>query len=309
MSEQVTEDRPSFRANGNSKKKMNTTDLKSFNYLENGEVIYSPIKSIKTEKVLDKGVYKVKYLGHPENRVALYKEDEKEEVKIYEFPAKAYIDSLFKSFFNKDVKEFINKAGFLHKVGLLLHGKEGTGKTTILRYYYNQEIENNDALVFYMDCSNHDTLGLCWSLIENIRKVQDNPIVIIFEECDVLITNHCESTLKMILDGNKSIENCIFLATTNYIDKIPDALKNRKSRFKNCLKIGGLEDVNVIIRIMENMLEGISDKKDIKLMSKKLLNKTLDEVKQFCIDRIMDIETYDEDIITPVGFNRNQSQS
>jgi hypothetical protein len=308
MSTEVNDGGFSHPRSKEKKKIMNTTDLKSFNYLENGEVLYSPIKSIKTEKVLDKGVYKVKYLGHPENRVALYKEDEKEDVKIYDFPAKNYIDSLFKSFFNNDVKDFINNAGFLHKVGLLLHGKEGTGKTTILRYYYNQEIEKNNALVFYMDCVGHDTLGLCWTLIENIRKVQDNPIVIVFEECDVLITNHAESVLKMILDGNKSIENCIFLATTNYIDKIPEALKNRKSRFKNCLKIGGLEDVSVIIRIMENMLDGVIDKEFFKPMADKLLNKTLDEVKQFCIDRIMDIESYDEDIITPVGFTKNKVQ-
>jgi SpoVK/Ycf46/Vps4 family AAA+-type ATPase len=31
--------------------------------------------------------------------------------------------------------------------------------------------------------------------------------------------------LKTILDGNHSMDNCLVFATTNYIDKIPDALK------------------------------------------------------------------------------------
>ena len=60
---------------------------------------------------------------------------------------------------------------------------------------------------------------------------------------------------------------------------------------------------------MENMLEGVLDKKTIKTMADTLLSKTLDEVKQFCIDRIMNIESYDENIVTPVGFTKNKVQS
>ena len=178
---------------------------------------------------------------------------------------------------------------------MLLEGKEGTGKTTILKYYYNEAVRNHNAIVFYVDNTHYSLVNLCWEFIEKIRKIQDNPIIVVFEECDVMITDgQCEATLKMILDGNKSIDNCIFLATTNYIDKIPDALKKRKSRFKYCLNIGGLEDITIIIGIMTFMLSGINTDDEIKVLAKDLKGNTLDEVKQFCMDKIMDLGSYDE---------------
>jgi ATP-dependent 26S proteasome regulatory subunit len=39
--------------------------------------------------------------------------------------------------------------GFYHKGGILLHGKEGTGKT--IKNYVNKIVKDNDGIVFYVN--------------------------------------------------------------------------------------------------------------------------------------------------------------
>lgn len=279
---------------------VNTSDLKSFHYLENGEISFSVFDTIKTTSKLDVGTYKVAYVSSPTGGKLEVKVDtDTETVKMSSFKEKHQLDNLFKSFFNKKVAKRINDLGFYHKVGVLLYGKQGTGKSTIIKNYCKLAIEKHNAIVLYIDMT-RGTLAQ-WDFVRKIRAIQKNPIIVVIEEMDgALQESGTESAFKSYFDGNESIDNCIIFGTTNYIDKIPKALKNRPSRFKYCLEINGIENESDVYDIMINMIGDIFEPTEIVDFARELAGSTLDEIKHFCVDKIMDIDSYK--ITKKIGF-------
>lgn len=280
---------------------MKTSDLKSFNYLENGEILFSPYDTVKSRKTLDSGFYSIGYIGYPENRVKLKNGREKEGTTVHYFPDKQKIDDLFKSFFDNRVASKIEDIGFYHKIGVLLYGKEGTGKSTIIKHYCQRAINENEAIVFEVDC-HADYIQEVWDFILGVRRIQDSPIIVVFEEIDSLIDSRSEGKIKSILDGNMSIGNCVFLASTNYIDNIPSALKDRPSRFKYTFNIEGIQSKDDVSSMLKNMIGNIATAEEIDSYSDSLIGKTLDEIKQFSIDRIMGIKTFENKKRKAAGF-------
>ena len=281
----------------------NTSDFKSFHYLENGEVSFSILDTVKTEQKLDSGVYTLEYLPYPEMRVKLDVSMDKETIKTYSFPDKDKLDNLFDSFFNENVIKKVKELGFYHKVGVLLYGKEGTGKSTIIKSYAYKVLENNNGLVFYFTSNQY--VNKCWDFIRKIRAIQDNPIVVVFEEMDMYVQKTSEvpeGYLKTILDGNNSIDNCIILGATNYIDSIPKAIKDRPSRFKYVLNIEGIHSEEEILDILTPMISDICEKNEIKEYAYMLKGETLDSIKQFAMDKIMCLQSYSKNKKT-MGFS------
>lgn len=278
---------------------MKTAELKSFHYLENGEISYSYMNTLKTCEKLDGGSYKVDYLDYPTNKVTLKKDPDIETSKSHTFPEKEEIDAFINSFFSDDVMEMVKNFGFYHKAGLLFHGKEGTGKTSIMKHYYNRLIEENDAIVVHMMCTNYRFKD-CWDFIMGLRKVQDNPIIIVMDEFDEYLKEN-ESFLKKAIDGNLSIDKSLFMASTNHLDKIPDAMKKRKSRFKYVVDIGGVSSEDEVTSILTKLLGSIFSKDEIEAFVQELKGQTLDEIKQFALDRVMKIQT-SKPVKKSIGF-------
>ena len=280
---------------------MNTSDLKSFNYLENGEVTFSILDTIKSVTKLDSGCYFLSRSEYPDNRIILNINNDIENVRIHDFSDKEKLDKLFNVFLKEEIHKKINDLGFNHKVGIILHGREGTGKSTILKYYYNRAIKENKSLVFYMNCTDR-YIKECWNFIMNIRKIQKNPIIVIFEEIDGQVDNGNEPFLKTVLDGNMSIDNVLFFATTNHLEKIPEALKNRPSRFKYVLNIEGIQNADDVYIIIEKMLKNLFTNGEIMKFSEEIKGQSLDFIKQFCMDKLMDIKTYQHKRNKKLGF-------
>lgn len=282
---------------------VNTSDLKSFHYLENGEVTFSVFDTVKTIPKLEVGIYKVSYVITPQGagKLEVKIETGSEKVELFEYEHKEMLDKLFNGFFDKTVRKKIKKLGFYHKLGILFHGKQGTGKSTIIKKYCNDSIKNNKAIVMYINFANGTAQQ--WDFVRKVRAIQDNPIIVVIEEIDEpLRSNGVEGCFKRYFDGNESIDDCIILASTNYINDIPKALKDRPSRFKYCLEVKGVSNEKIIYDILNSMIGDTHASSDIIDYARNLVDSTLDEIKQFGLDKIMDIQSYNVNNKKIIGF-------
>lgn len=277
---------------------MNTSDFKSFNYLENGDIEFSNYDTIKSAKTLSPGYYDVTWLDYPHNRVALKTMKIGEKHNIHSFPDKDRLDNLFEAFFTKEVADKIASLGFLHKVGILFEGREGTGKSTIVNHYCRRFVEEHNSLMFYISRVDNYVIQ-CWEFIQKIRRIQ---VVVVFEEIDTLVEMEQTGLLKEALDGKMSITNAIVFGTTNNIETIPNALKKRLSRFKYCLNIEGIQSIDDIKNILTPMIEEILEEAEINSLAEELKGNSLDIIKQRGIDILMDIKHCDPSKLKKIGF-------
>lgn len=276
---------------------------KSFHYLETGEVQYNFVPTKFSSTFLRPGIYSLDYVDTNIEKVATCKEmPTTETVTNSTHKNEVMLQELFYQFFSTTVKEKINSLGFNHKLGILMHGKEGSGKSTIIRTYCLDFIRQYNAVVFYVD-GHYYGLRCMWEFVMNIRKTQDNPIILVFEEFEE-IAIEMETPIKSMMDGNQSIDNIIIFATTNYPDKIPVALKDRPSRFKYSFSFDGIMSKESVRNIIHGMIGDIFGSEEVDAWSEDLKNSTVDVIKQFCLDKIMNLETLTLPKRKAIGFSK-----
>jgi SpoVK/Ycf46/Vps4 family AAA+-type ATPase len=72
-----------------------------------------------------------------------------------------------------------------------------------------------------------------------LRKIQpQTPVVAVMEDIDSLIEENSETAILNILDGVNEVHKVVFLATTNYPNKLGHRVMNRPSRFDKRFRIG-----------------------------------------------------------------------
>ena len=147
-------------------------------------------------------------------------------------------------------KDYYNRHHISYKGGILLYGPKGGGKTSMVQ-----------AIANYL---NYSVIVVSPNSINALRGSNISNSIILLEDIDCYIGKRDESinddnsnTMNIIgdmlnvLDGIASYTEVIFIATTNYIDRIDDAI-TRSGRF-DCKVELPLLDKELAIELVEKL--------------------------------------------------------
>lgn len=126
------------------------------------------------------------------------------------------------------------KRGLLFKRGVLLWGPPGSGKTSTLHLLMRLIIEEGGGIALLI--TNPHVAGMVMQLIRQIEP--NRQIIGIMEDIDGLIQHYSIEEYLSLLDGEAQIDNVVFVATTNYPERLDKRLVDRPSRFDTVEYVG-----------------------------------------------------------------------
>lgn len=227
--------------------------------------IYVPANN--TVKGLPAGLYEIKNDPH---RGYYLQNIQRVSEELFVLPSpeiKSIIEDIKKFW---DGKEIFKNFKYVHKRGILLHGDPGCGKSGIIQLCVNYVIEEMDGIV--INIKDHYQVEMFDDFIPIFRKVEpDRPLVVIMEDLDALTgeEKYITSKLLNILDGIKQIEGVVYLASTNYPEKLEERVSDRPSRFDRRYRIeppdAKIRESYLRSKISEEELEKINLKEWVKV--------------------------------------------
>ena len=133
-----------------------------------------------------------------------------------------------------ELEERFATEGIPYRRGIALYGPPGSGKTCILRIAIDNLVNKRKGVVIDFPSPFMFEEGY-----RVLRQVHANmPMVVLMEDLDSILERHMESDVLNVLDGVTDIHNAVFLATTNYPQKLGSRILNRPSRFDQKYFVG-----------------------------------------------------------------------
>jgi len=192
------------------------------------------IPSGKTVNPLPPGIYEI----GESNQVGIYFQKLNTNAhKLIKFPdsrSEKVVDEIMKFWERKsDFKNRGDKASIVYKRGICLWGPPGSGKTCTVQQVVNDVIENRNGICVVFG---HPKVFL--NGMRTLRQIHpDTKVVVLMEDLDSIIEQYDESEVLNILDGVNAFEDVVYLATTNYPERLGARIINRPSRFDKRIKI------------------------------------------------------------------------
>lgn len=212
--------------NENNKQKTTFTT-----WMNDGDEYY-PSKNIV--KTIPPGYYTIEYKS---NYGYYFQKQEIKTNKLYYLPNnihKIILDDINKFWVNK---EAYIKYERVFRRNYLIYSSPGTGKTSLINLICKDLIEKQNGIV--LSLRNTDDIIAYSSIMGSFREIEpERPMTIIIEDIDNIIdfNNSIQTLLLNMLDGNLVTNNCVFIATTNYPEKLTERYMNRPSRFDRIIE-------------------------------------------------------------------------
>lgn len=180
--------------------------------------------------------------------------------------------------------EFEEK-GIPFKRGILMWGPPGSGKTCTLQILMKDLIERRKGV-----CIRFGDPDLFIDGIRIFRKHQpDTPVIVIMEDLDSIFERYNESDLLNLLDGVEKIHKIVFLATTNYPEKLGARVVNRPSRFDKRFKIGYPSEESRKLYLKSLFAKPSSGKKITKSAKAKIIDKWVKDSDKFTFAHLKEL--------------------
>jgi AAA+ superfamily predicted ATPase len=201
-------------------------DFAQWQVLPNG--VFRP--GARTADVLPSGAYRVDQDQYgPYLALVSIRSDD-----IIELPEASHMRVLsgIRKFWQK--RENYKKHGLLYKRGVLLWGPPGGGKTVTAQLLVTEITTRHNGIVIIAE--NPDLMVAALRFLRSIEP--SRPLIVLMEDVDEIIGRFGEHAILAILDGEHQTDNVVYVATTNYPERLGARIVNRPSRFDERIKIG-----------------------------------------------------------------------
>ncbi|NOU71702.1 AAA family ATPase [Paenibacillus sp. LMG 31458] len=176
-------------------------------------------------------------------------------------------------FFAED-RAFFKEYELPYKRGILLYGKPGNGKTTLVKSIAGSV----KAPVAYWQITENTGSESIQEVFQAAAKMA--PMILVIEDIDAM-PQRARSYFLNILDGATSKEGIFLIGTTNYPEQIDPALMNRAGRFDRAYEIK-LPDLELRQIYLEQ--KGIG-----KLLSEELIRVTAKQTEGFTFAQLNEL--------------------
>lgn len=230
---------------------------------------YRPIG--RTTLTIDPGVYRIEY----DDNISLRKIEQVTDGLI-ELPNRACTAVLrgIEKFWESEAR--YRKYGMIYKRGVLLEGPPGGGKTVTLNLLMRKLIAEGGIVTLFGGSAGLTSMGH-----QMIRQIEPKRrIICVIEDIDEIVSRHGTSDITSMLDGETQVDGIVMVATTNHLDKLPQVIVNRPSRFDEIIHVGmpGMEDRLIFLRARA---EGVPEK-ELERWAKDTAGFSIAHLKELC---------------------------